>query len=229
MKCMRCGGPLHFLDTLEGLCSDNDCLIVFLSTLGHLRSGVPEFVSKQPLTQFDVARLSAKWRALYERVAKQGCLTALLAVALAACAPPDAFCVTPCGVTVVSPSPTFTCDDYTRIEGLLAERLTQYPEACTAWRGVLVEEAPGRYVEDENGAWVVGWGDCDARYIRVHVGERRMAYETSFAHELAHFAQGCAAELPVDPGLTPMHADWNRRGIYPALIETRLTMSGGVR
>lgn len=37
--------------------------------------------------------------------------------------------------------------------------------------------------------------------------------ESSLIHELLHVMQGCSSPPPTDPGLLPMHSNWDRDGI----------------
>lgn len=55
---------------------------------------------------------------------------------------------------------------------------------------------------------VGGYTEC--AYHRMVVGTGA----TSFAHEVAHALQNCAARQPPQPGETIDHANWTNDGVY---------------
>ena len=151
----------------------------------------------------------------------------LLAAACVASAPAN-FCTTPCGLSVAAENrePQFACDDYVRTERALVAAVPSLP-VCRARRGSIAWELPG-FTSTLGGRKVSGWTECDMNRFMFHTGDGyifedrdpaflRRGWDTAFAHEAVHLAQGCRAPLPVDEGWDEGHANWVRDGLFDAV------------
>lgn len=52
-----------------------------------------------------------------------------------------------------------------------------------------------------------------SRYVVVGTPYSHDWRKSSLIHELIHVMQGCSSPPPTDPGLLPMHSNWDRDGI----------------
>lgn len=137
------------------------------------------------------------------------------------------FCMTKCGLGVAATNriPQFPCEDYRRIEDALAAALPNLP-VCRSLYGSSAWEMPG-FSSVVGGANAAGWTRCEESRFFFHTGNgylfkddysrTRAAWQTAFAHEAVHLAQGCDAPLPVDPGWNEAHANWVRDGLFNAV------------
>jgi hypothetical protein len=167
----------------------------------------------------------------------------LAAASFSACGTLDktSYCKTVCGSIVASENPVYSCDEYRKIEVLwLQEIQAKIPDACQTISGYVSWELPGFssliYVDRETKKelWAVGWTVCEDARIYFHTGDGylfkddmtrpRKAWETAWTHELTHAAQKCNAVEPVDEGLDPAHANWNRDDLMniPSRINAKL-------
>lgn len=232
MRCLRCGGPLGYLDETEGLCSAGDgpngCFMVFIHTLVTLNLPLPK--SRTP------AQDREWWRAAYQRIAREGHVTLgvlalFVALVFTGCGPPlPVQCRTTCGTLIVGEP--VACADYQRTEDeLLARIVGNLPNACKEWNGLTAVSLPGRNSlmrntdpDDPNygkEVSVEGWSDCAYRTLYFHSGFPKF-WRTAYPHELIHAAQRCDAPKPVDEKRTPAHADWTRHGYAQALSDVEL-------
>jgi hypothetical protein len=154
----------------------------------------------------------------------------LITLSLACCAAsePATFCTTPCGLSVAAENrkPQFACDDYVRVESALVAEVPSLP-VCRALRGSVAWELPG-FTSVLGSRKVSGWTECNLSRFMFHTGDGfiyedrdpaflRRGWNTAFAHEALHLAQGCRAPLPVDEGWDEGHANWVRDGLFDAV------------
>lgn len=136
------------------------------------------------------------------------------------------FCQTPCGLSIAAANrkPQFSCEDYAKLE---AAAVASIPlPICAAFRGAMAWEMP-EFSTVVGGVNAAGWTECDHSRFLFHTGNGylfkddfshpRAVWQTAFAHEAVHLAQGCDAPLPVDEGWTEAHANWVRDGLFNAV------------
>lgn len=136
------------------------------------------------------------------------------------------FCATPCGLHIAAANhqPQFSCEDYTKLEAAIVKEIPL--PVCRSFKGVMAWEMPG-FSSNIGGVNASGWTECSLARFSFHTGNGylfkddfsrpRAVWQTAFAHEAVHVAQGCEAPLPVDEGWTEAHANWVRDGLFNAV------------
>ena len=153
-------------------------------------------------------------------------LAFLLMAGCGAAVQSPAFCQTPCGLSIAAANrqPQFSCEDYTKLEAAIVKEIPL--PVCRSLKGVMAWEMPG-FSSNIGGVNASGWTECSLARFSFHTGNGylfkddfsrpRAVWQTAFAHEAVHVAQGCEAPLPVDEGWTEAHANWVRDGLFNAV------------
>lgn len=136
-------------------------------------------------------------------------------------------CTTRFGMRIAGPGGAiaYSCEEYGAVEELLASK-TSLP-VWNAVNGAMTIELPGDDSLGSDGRRLSGWAQCDYRLINVHNKDGTAhVWQTAYAHEVMHLAQGCWSPPPVDPGKDEAHANWVRDGIDLAIETTNLELTG---
>lgn len=151
---------------------------------------------------------------------------ALVLVFTSSCAAP--LCVTKAGLQFHgardgSEVPlAWTCSTIQAVETVMVSRLPQFKASKLSFYQLTVVDPSTE--TDRWGRKVRGYTDCTTGEMVIWAYPAHPAF-SALGHELAHALQGCAPNLPIDPGHDADHADWRREGIDAAEAATREGLS----